>query len=93
MGEDAAQESDDEQLEEGSEHEQAEDEGAEDGGEAEKKPKRRRRKTAADMNLLRDPEDVIVELTEPVLQGDAAARTQHCAIALLPCLPPRTTAS
>ena len=46
------------------------DEGEGGDDDAAKKKKRvvRKRRTAADLNLLRDPEDVIVELTEPVLQ-------------------------
>ena len=48
------------------------DEGGEGEEGADKKKKRkgvmRKRRTAADLNLLRDPEEVIVELTEPILQ-------------------------
>ena len=59
-----------------------EDAGAEeeDGDEKKKKKKLgvvRTRKTANDLNLLRDPQDVVVELSEPVLQELAGARKLH----------------
>ena len=47
------------------------------GKDGKKKRTVRRRKTATQLNLLRDPQDVIVELTEPVLQELAGARKLH----------------
>ena len=46
----------------------------EEGEGSEKKKRGRRRRTAADLNLLSDPTDVIIELTESVLQELAGPR-------------------
>ena len=48
--------------------------GDEDGAKGKKKRAVRRRKTATQLNLLRDPSEIVVELTEPVLQELAGAR-------------------
>ena len=54
-------------------------EGGESGDEGDKKrkKKRRARRAAEELNLLRDPSDIVVELTEPVLQELAGNRKLH----------------
>lgn len=67
-----------EEAEEGADEEEAEEEGGEEEGKKKKKRKSvRKRRSATDLNLLRDPSEVIVELTEPVLQELAGARKLH----------------
>ena len=52
--------------------------GSDEEGDGKKKRKGvRKRKTAGDLNLLREPADVVVELSEPVLQELAGARKLH----------------
>ena len=62
-------------------HSEDEDAGQAEGGEDDEKQKRnsgrRKRRTPAELNLLRDPDDVIVELTEAELQRLAGARKLH----------------
>ena len=52
-------------------------EGGEDDGKQTRNSGRRKRRTPAELNLLRDPDDVIVELTEAELQRLAGARKLH----------------
>ena len=46
-------------------------------GGSQKKKRGRRRRTANDLNLVSDPTDVVVELTEPVLQELSGSRKVH----------------
>lgn len=54
-------------------------EGGDDYGDdnGKKKKKKKTRRAADELNLLRDPTDVVVELTEPVLQELAGAKKLH----------------
>lgn len=53
------------------------DDEGDDGGKKKRKGRVRKRRTAADLNLLREPQEVIVELSEPVLQELAGSRKLH----------------
>ena len=69
---------DEEEVASGEEGEEEGEEGQE-GAEGKKKKRGvvRKRRTAADLNLLREPQEVIVELSEPVLQELSGARKLH----------------
>lgn len=80
-GEMSAEEASGDEGEEGENRgEQTENEGDganEDGAEKKKRKGVRRRRTGAELNLLRDPDDIVVELTEAELQRLAGTRKLH----------------